>query len=567
MSPSLPNDSREFLTWEWSQIEPHYQALVERPINPEDIAAWLADWSRLQDLIYERHQRHYVATTLDTTDQQAEQDYDHFLDEIYPQAQAADQRLKQKLLDSGVEPKDFEIPLRNMRTQAELFREANLPLLSKELKLANEYARVISLQTIQWEGQELTIDQVTPLLQANDRSKREEVWRLARQRQLADREAINEIWIKLMDLRRSLAENADLPDYRAYRWQQLLRFDYTPDDCAAFRQAIREVIIPAALRSYERRREHLGLDSLRPWDLNVDPFNRPALRPFDDSKELEAKCAAIFHQIDPQLGAYFESMRQDEMLDLENRKGKAPGGYCTDYTAIRKAFIFMNAVGVHDDVQTLIHEGGHAFHVYESADLPYHSQLEVPMEFAEVASMGMEFLAGPYLTGEEGGFYSPAEAARARIEHLEFSLQFWPYMAVVDEFQHWAYENHAAASDPASCDQKWGELWDTYMIGVDWSGFEDQKLTGWHRKEHIFEVPFYYVEYGLAQLGAVQVWQNAQRDQATAVADYRRSLSLGGTVSLPKLFDVAGARFAFDSSTLGEAVALMENTIAELEHY
>ena len=567
MSPSLPNDSREFLTWEWSQIEPHYQALVERPINPEDIAAWLADWSRLQDLIYERHQRHYVATTLDTTDQQAEQDYDHFLDEIYPQAQAADQRLKQKLLDSGIEPKDFEIPLRNMRTQAELFREANLPLLSKELKLANEYARVISLQTIQWEGQELTIDQVTPLLQANDRSKREEVWRLARQRQLADREAINEIWIKLMDLRRSLAENADLPDYRAYRWQQLLRFDYTPDDCAAFRQAIREVIIPAALRSYERRREHLGLDSLRPWDLNVDPFNRPALRPFDDSKELEAKCAAIFHQIDPQLGAYFESMRQDEMLDLENRKGKAPGGYCTDYTAIRKAFIFMNAVGVHDDVQTLIHEGGHAFHVYESADLPYHSQLEVPMEFAEVASMGMEFLAGPYLTGEEGGFYSPAEAARARIEHLEFSLQFWPYMAVVDEFQHWAYENHAAASDPASCDQKWGELWDTYMIGVDWSGFEDQKLTGWHRKEHIFEVPFYYVEYGLAQLGAVQVWQNAQRDQATAVADYRRSLSLGGTVSLPKLFDVAGARFAFDSSTLGEAVALMENTIAELEHY
>jgi oligoendopeptidase F len=567
MPPSLPNDGLTFMTWEWSQIEPHYQTLVEHPIGQEDITAWLADWSRLQDLIYERHQRHYVATTLDTTDNQAEQDYNFFLDEIYPQAQAADQRLKQKLLDNGIEPTDFEIPLRNMRTQAELFREANLPLLSEELKLANEYARVISLQTIQWEGQELTIDQVIPLLQANDRSKRAEVWRLARQRQLADREAINEIWVKLMDLRRRLAENAKLLDYRAYRWRQMLRFDYTPEDCAAFRQAIREVIMPAALRSYERRRERLGLETLRPWDLNVDPFNRPALQPFDDVAELEAKSAAIFHQIDPQLGAYFESMRQDEMLDLENRKGKAPGGYCTDYTAIRKAFIFMNAVGVHDDVQTLIHEGGHAFHVYESANLPYHSQLEVPMEFAEVASMSMEFLAGPYLTGEEGGFYSPAEAARARIEHLEFSLQFWPYMAVVDEFQHWAYENHDAASDPASCDQKWGELWDTYMIGVDWSGFEDQKLTGWHRKEHIFEVPFYYVEYGLAQLGAVQVWQNAQRDQATAVADYRRSLSLGGTVSLPKLFDVAGARFAFDSSTLGEAVALMENTIAELEHY
>ena len=567
MPPSLPNDGLTFMTWEWSQIEPHYQALVESPIGQEDITAWLADWSRLQDLIYERHQRHYVATTLDTTDKQAELDYDHFLDEIYPQAQAADQRLKQKLLDSGIEPKDFEIPLRNMRAQAKLFRQANLPLLSEELKLANEYARVISLQTIEWEGQELTIDQVNPLLQATDRSKREEVWRLARQRQLADREAINEIWVKLMDLRRRLADKADLPDYRAYRWRQMLRFDYTPEDCGAFRHAIREMIVPAALRSYERRRERLGLETLRPWDLNVDPFNRPALRPFDDVAELEAKSAAIFHQIDPQFGAYFDSMRQDGMLDLENRKGKAPGGYCTDYTAIRKAFIFMNAVGVHDDVQTLIHEGGHAFHVYESANLPYHSQLAVPMEFAEVASMSMEFLAGPYLTGEEGVFYTSAEAARARIEHLEFSLQFWPYMAVVDEFQHWAYENHVAASDPANCDQKWGELWDTYMIGVDWSGFDDQKLTGWHRKEHIFEVPFYYVEYGLAQLGAVQVWQNAQRDQATAVADYRRSLSLGGTVSLPKLFDVAGARFAFDSRTLGEAVDLMENTIAELEQY
>jgi oligoendopeptidase F len=253
------------------------------------------------------------------------------------------------------------------------------------------------------------------------------------------------------------------------------------------------------------------------------------------------------------------------MLDLENRKGKAPGAYCTDYTAIRKPFIFMNAVGIHDDVQTLIHESGHAFHVLESANLPYHPMLEVPMEFAEVASMGMEFLAGPFLTTAKGGFYTPADAARARVEHLEFSLQFWPYMAVVDEFQHWVYENHAAASDPANCDAKWGELWDTYMIGVDWSGFEDEKITGWHRKLHIFEVPFYYVEYGLAQLGAIQVWQNAQRDQAAAVAGYRQALSRGGTATLPQLFETAGAKFAFDTRTVGEAVAMMESTIEELE--
>jgi oligoendopeptidase F len=216
-------------------------------------------------------------------------------------------------------------------------------------------------------------------------------------------------------------------------------------------------------------------------------------------------------------------------------------------------------------VQTLIHEGGHAFHVFESAGLPYHSQLQIPWEFAEVASMGMEFLAAPYLTAENGGFYSPAEAARARIEHLEFSLQFWPYMAVVDEFQHWVYQNHTAATDPANCDACWGELWDTYMVGIDWDGFEEEKVTGWHRKLHIFEEPFYYVEYGLAQLGAVQIWQNAQKDQAAAVAAYRQALSLGGTDTLPHLFSTAGARFAFDPGTLGAAVTLMENTIAELE--
>jgi oligoendopeptidase F len=565
MLPPLPNDGLEFMAWEWSQVDPYYQRLSAFPLNQENSASWLADWSRLQDLIYERYQRHYVATTLDTTDQGAEQDYNHFLDEIYPQSQAADQRLKQKLLESGLQPDGFEIPLRNMRAQADLFREANLPLLSEQLKVANEYSKVTSVQTIQWEGQELTIDQLTPLLQDTDRNKRQRVWRLARQRQLADRSAINDIWIKLLDLRRQLADNADLADYRAYRWQQLLRFDYTPEDCAEFRGAIREVVVPAALRSYERRRQRLGVDRLRPWDLLVDPFGRPPLRPFDDAAELEAKCAAIFQQIDPQLGRYFEGMRQDGMLDLENRKGKAPGGYCTDYTAIRKAFIFMNAVGIHDDVQTLIHEGGHAFHVFESAELPYHSQLQIPWEFAEVASMGMEFLAAPYLTADKGGFYSPAEVARARIEHLEFSLQFWPYMAVVDEFQQWVYQNHTAATDPANCDACWGELWDTYMVGIDWDGFEEEKVTGWHRKLHIFEEPFYYVEYGLAQLGAVQIWQNAQQDQAAAIAAYRQALSLGGTDTLPHLFSTAGARFAFDPGTLGAAVTLMENTIAELE--
>ncbi len=257
-------------------------------------------------------------------------------------------------------------------------------------------------------------------------------------------------------------------------------------------------------------------------------------------------------------------MRAEGLLDLDNRKGKAPGGYCTDFPVARRPFIFANSVGVHEDVQTLLHEGGHAFHVFECSHLPYQQQLVVPLEFAEVASMSMEMLAAPYLETEQGGFYSAEEAARARIEYLERSLLFWPYMAVVDAFQHWVYEKPAAASDAAQCDAQWNALWDRFIPDIDWSGLEEEKITGWHRKLHIHQSPFYYIEYGLAQLGAVQVWRNALSDQAGAVAAYRRALALGGTRPLPQLFETAGARFAFDAETLSQAVTLMERVISEL---
>jgi oligoendopeptidase F len=297
----------------------------------------------------------------------------------------------------------------------------------------------------------------------------------------------------------------------------------------------------------------------------VDPLGRPPLRPFKDVAELEARCAAIFNKVDPQLGKYFDLMRRQKLLDLDNRKGKAPGGYCTAFEVVHLPFIFMNAVGIHDDVQTLLHEGGHSFHVFETAALPYTQQLSVGMEFAEVASMGMELLSAPYLTTGQGGFYTEQEAARARIEHLEGNILFWPYMAVVDAFQHWVYENPQAAADPANCDAQWDAQWLRFMPGVDWTGLEQERMTGWQRKLHIFQVPFYYIEYGLASLGASQVWRNAIRDQAGAVAAYRKALALGGTVPLPVLYETAGARFAMDAGVLREAVQLAEVTIAELE--
>jgi oligoendopeptidase F len=250
---------------------------------------------------------------------------------------------------------------------------------------------------------------------------------------------------------------------------------------------------------------------------------------------------------------------------LDNRKGKGPGGYCTNFPIERIPFIFMNAVHTHNDVQTLLHEGGHAFHVFECAHQPYIQQNDYPIEFAEVASMSMELLAARYLPASEGGYYSDADAARARIEHLEDLILFWPYMTVVDAFQHWVYTHPADAEDPNKCDAKWGELWDRFVPGIDYSGLEDVKMTGWHRKLHIFRIPFYYVEYGLAQLGAVQVYANSLKDHKGAVANYRKALSLGGTATLPDLFKTAGAKFAFDADTLKMAVDVIENEIATLE--
>jgi oligoendopeptidase F len=273
----------------------------------------------------------------------------------------------------------------------------------------------------------------------------------------------------------------------------------------------------------------------------------------------------MFHRVHPTLGGYFNQMKRDNLLDLDNRKNKAPGGYCEIFRALRKPFIFANSVGIHDDVQTMLHEGGHAFHVFEAQSIPYAQQLDAPMEFAEVASMGMELLSAPYLAEEEGGFYSRQEANRARIEHLEANLRFWPYMAVVDAFQLWAYENPDAAGDSEQCDACWASLWGRFMHGVNWDGLDDVMITGWQRKLHIVEDPLYYIEYGMAQLGAAQIWHNALSDQADAVESYRKSLSLGGTVSLPELFKAAGARFAFDGDTLRGIVSLMETTITQLE--
>ena len=561
---TLPATSEEILDWGWDDYAPHYESLATARLDDAGIGDWLQRWSDLVELLSEVGTRMHIATTQDTTDVAARDAYHKFLEEVGEPAQAAEQRLKEQLLASGLEPEGFAVQLRAISAEAELFRDANLPLFTESKKLANRYDEIIGAQSVEWDGEEKTLAQLQPIMLETDRERREAVWRLAAERRLADRDAINVIWQELLEVRCKIAANADCTDFREFCWKALQRFDYSPEDCLEFHNAIADVALPAASRLLDQRREALDVGDLRPWDLAVDPHGRDPLAPFSEVVELEAGCERIFNAVAPELGERFRTMREGGLLDLDNRKGKAPGGYCTEYHRQRLPFIFMNAVGVHGDVQTLLHEGGHAFHVFESAQLPYVMQREVGMEFAEVASMAMELLAAPYLAKGEGGFYSEEEAARARGEHLERSLLFWPYMAVVDGFQHWAYTHPAAAAQPAECDAAWRELWLRFHPRLDWSEFGDYIETGWHNKLHLYHVPFYYVEYGMAQLGSVQVWSNALRDQQQAVADYRRALALGATVTLPELYAAAGGRFAFDAATLGDAVSLIERTLGEL---
>jgi|TARA_B110000263_G_scaffold53988_1_gene45339 oligoendopeptidase F len=566
MALKLPSNSKEMQNWKWGDYEPFFEYLLNQEIDKTNINSWMKYWSDFSELIGEVGTDVYVATTVDTADEDAKNRFNTFLENVSENASSKNQILRKKLLESGCVPDNFEIPLRSIKSDVELFREDNLPLMTNDSKLSKEYDAIIGAQTVEWEGKEITITQLGPVLLETNRERREKAWRLASQRRLKDRSKINEVWKKTLQVRIDIAKNADHDNYRSWRWEYLNRFDYTPEDCLNFHSAIEKVVMPFVKKLIKKRKDELGLDILKPWDLSVDSLNRAPLKPFKDAAELEEKCHNIFNAVDSELGNHFKIMREEKLLDLANRKGKAPGGYCTEYYHRRVPFIFMNAVGTHNDVQTMLHEGGHAFHVFESNKLPYSAQRDVGMEFAEVASMSMELLSAPYLTKEYGGFYEEDEAKRARIEHLEKTIMFLPYMAVVDAFQHWVYTNPEKAMIPNNCDIKWTELWNRFQVydDLDSSEFEDVIATGWHNKLHLFHVPFYYVEYGMAQLGAIQVWGNALENQKEAVRQYRHALSLGGNATLPDLFEAAGAKFEFGEDMLQYAIDLVETNLREL---
>ncbi len=565
MSQQISHDAAAASKWVWKDFQALYEMVSNIELNSSTVDEFLSKWTELCELVDEAFTRLHVATTRNTADEDAKSHYYRFLDEIYPNVEKQDHELKKKLLQSGLTPDGFQLPLKKMKTDEEIFREANLPLFTEEQKLGVAYSEVMAGQTVQWEGKEVTIAQLKPVFYQQDRSLRERAWKLARRRQMEDREKIGEIWSKLLEIRGQLAKNADFSDYRAYKWKQLKRFDYTPENCLEFHQAIEKVVSPVVRSLYAKRGKALGVESLRPWDLQVDEKGREGLSPFENAQELKDGARRIFGNVSDRLAKHFECMINEDLLDLENRKNKAPGGYCTDFAVQKRPFIFMNAVGVHDDVQTLLHEAGHCFHVFEKAGLPYYQQHETPMEFSEVASMAMELMASPYLARSKGGFYSENDAQRALKEHLEQCVMFWPYMAVVDGFQHWVYENPVSANSLGECGKKWVQLSERFMPGVDWSGLEEERANMWQRQIHIIEVPFYYVEYGLAQLGATQIWGRALQNQNEAVNQYLEALSLGGAVSLPELYETAGAKLSFDESALTWAMELIQDRLDRLD--
>ena len=566
----MPHNYPQIDPLDWSTIQPHVDQLLAAELAPTEVRAWMQDWSDLFALLNEAENQIYREITENTTDEEANARFKHYVQVIHPEQAKAEQALKEKLLSvDGYEPTtETALIFKRFQAEADLFREENISIQTELALLGKQYDEIAGGLSFDWEGESKPIPEVELLLSDRDRNTRERAWRLAQDAYLAKREDLDNLFLQMLPLRRQMAANAGFSDFRAYQWQVMARFGYTPEDAFTFHDAIEHEVVPLASEIYQTVAKQLGLGQLRPWEtdlsgpstVTVDPYETP-LRPFENVSELENTTNRIFDQVDPVLGGYFEAMR-GENLDLANRPNKSPGGYCEGFPVSEQPYIFMNAVGSADNVATLLHEGGHAFHFAESVrsqSLIWNQN--APMEFCEVASMSMELLSTPYWRQDKGGFYNETDFKRAFTEQLQGNVLFLPYMAIVDSFQHWLYVDAPDDIYAADLDHKWSELWDRFLPGIDYGGLQTQKETGWHRKLHIFHVPFYYIEYGLAQLGALQVWRNALQDQTKAVADYRHALSLGYTRPLPELFAAAGATFAFDRQTVGELMALVRGQL------
>ena len=542
---------------EWAAAEPYYRQLIEWPIKTvEEFEKWMLAASEIAAAFGEEETARYNAMSCQTDDEAAKRAFLHYIENIEPQREPWEHKLREKYVElSGkfdLPAKRYEVLTRSMRSAIETFREENIPLQTQDAKLSQEYQEVTGAMMVTFHGEEMTLQQVARYLEEPDRATREEAWRLYTDCYLQEAEKLDKLYDQMVGVRDKIATNADCGDFRNYAFKVKNRFDYTPDDCLAFHDAIEAVIVPAMQKLADERKAKLGLDTLRPWDMEVDPENRPPLKPFAAVDELVAGCSKIFHKIEPELGKQFELMHERQMLDLGSRKGKAPGGYQATYEEQRIPFIFMNAVGTESDVRVLLHEGGHAFHSFACRNEPLAPYRHAPMEFSEVASMAMECLALPYLDE----FYGD-ETDRAIKKFFTKIVNFFPWMARVDAFQHYVYTN--VDHDIERRKDEWQKLTQRFAPHLDYSGLDKVDRHSWHQKLHFFQVPFYYVEYGIAQLGALQVWMNSRKDFGQAVNWYRNALALGGSRPLPELFEAANCKWDFSEKTIKPLIeAVME---------
>jgi oligoendopeptidase F len=561
----IPESPDAFKDAVWEDILPFYLDLASRPLDPSNVERWLADWSRFESLLSEAGALASFAYTCDTADPAREEAQLRFGSQISPKAQGQRVRLQERLVELGYMRPGLETMVERFRNQMRMFNEANVPLSGELSKLTTEWSKLIGALTVEWDGHEKTPSQLLPFLESPDRGVRERAFKLRAKPYVDKRDAIAEIFDRMYDLRQQTAKNAGFDNYRDYAHQEKNRFSYTPDDCMRFHEAVEHAVLPAVKRILERRRLRMKLDRLRPWDSSVDPLGRAALKPFFDIETFIDRAAAVFGHVDPDFRSYYETMVEAKLLDLENRKGKAPGAYSQTLSFRKQPLIFMNAVGIDDDVRTLLHESGHAFHSFEASKLPLLFQRHPGSEMAEVASMSMELLASPFINKENGGYYSEDEERRSRSEFLEGIVLFFLHCASVDAFQHWIYL-HAEGRDADARDAKWLELRRRFEgDSVDWSGLDKERIARWYQQPHFFSSPFYYIEYGIAQLGALQVWRNSLRDRKEAVRSYRAALALGATKPLPELFEAAGARLIFDRDGMTELVSLLEEEISKLD--
>ncbi|WP_242920458.1 M3 family oligoendopeptidase [Pontibacter liquoris] len=540
--------SEDFKVDNWETIRPYFEELKSREINSvEELEKWMADRSELESVLSEDLGWRYIRMTCDTQNEEVTKAFQYFISEIEPEIAPFDHELNMKLMQStyvrGISQEKYRIYLRSVDRALEIFREENIPLTTEISTKQQQYAATTGAMTVTLDGEEMTLQRAADRLKRNDRAVREQAWRAIQERRFQDREKLDNLFDELLKLRNQVAQNAGFENFRDYMFAALGRFDYTPEDTFNFHQSIQQTIVPLLMSLDKERKQQLGVAELRPWDLDVDTSGKAPLEPFTTGVELLEKTVQVFYKLDTYLGDCLATMREMGHLDLESRKGKAPGGYNYPLDEIGVPFIFMNATSSLRDVITMLHEGGHAVHSFLTREMSLNAFKHPPSEVAELASMSMELISMDYW---DTFFENEDELRRAKKTHLESVLETFPWVATVDKFQHWIYEHPQQTQEDRQ--KAWVEIFETFnQKEVSWNGLEKYKPFLWQKQLHIYEVPFYYIEYAMAQLGAIAVWKNYKENPAEGLAAYKRALSLGYTVSIGEVYQAAGIKFDFST--------------------